>query len=56
MFFKKPEAKSILTPCAYVAMGMIAAFGVVAMTKPGRKFVKSKISCLCSKLDSSSAS
>ncbi len=55
MFFKKAEPKCMISPCVYIAVGMIAAFGVVACTKPGRKFIKSKLACMSSKLENCSA-
>ena len=51
MFCKKNEAKSILTPCGYILIGMAAAFGVVALSKPGKRFIKSKISALSARMD-----
>ncbi len=51
MFFKKPETKCT-HPCAYIAIGMLAAFGIAACTKPGRKFVKAKMQCIEKKLGS----
>lgn len=55
MFLKKCEPKCMMGPCAYIAVGMLMAFGVVACTKPGRKFIKSKISCMASKMENCSA-
>ena len=54
MFFKKPEMKCG-HPCLYIAIGMIAAFGVVACTKPGREFIKSKVKCIENKIESCGA-
>ncbi len=42
VFFKKPECKTS-HPCIFIAIGMMAALGAVACTKPGRKFIKSKV-------------
>ncbi len=50
MFFKKPVEKCI-SPCVYIALGMAAAFGVMAFTKPGKKFIKTKMQCLEKKLE-----
>ena len=50
MFFKKQEPKCC-HPCLYIAIGMITAFGVVALTAPGKKFIKSKMQCLGRKLE-----
>ncbi|MBR2466688.1 MAG: hypothetical protein IKB38_07170 [Clostridia bacterium] len=54
MFFKKPDMKCA-HPCLYVAVGMIAALGAVACTKPGRQFIKSKIKCVENKLENCGA-
>ncbi len=42
-------------PCLYIAVGMIAALGAVACTKPGRQFIKSKIKCVENKLENCGA-
>ncbi len=51
MFFKKPQEKCI-SPVIYIALGMAAAFGLMACTKPGKKFIKAKMQCIEKKLDS----
>ena len=51
MFFKKAEPKCCSHACLYIALGMLTAFGVMALTKPGRKFIKNKMQCIGDKLD-----
>ncbi len=40
-----------VSPCVYIALGMGAAIGLMAFTKPGKKFIKSKMQCIEKKLD-----
>ncbi len=54
MFFKKPETKCT-HPCIYIAVGMLMAFGAIACTKPGKKFIKSKMQCMEKKLENCDA-
>lgn len=54
MFFKKCEQKHT-NPCVLIALGMAMAFGVVAITPPGRKFIKSKVKCIGKKIENCEA-
>ena len=51
MFFKKSEPKCMIAPSCHFICGMIVAFGIVACTKSGRKFIKNKMDSLGSKLE-----
>ena len=51
MFFKKPEPKCMISPCVWMAVGMCIAFGAVACTKQGRKFIKSKVASMTDKME-----